>query len=64
MFSLLIRTDKDTQNRVHYVDINCKDLREILRTVFSDIKNANLRQDKPSVNLSLCQSTAANFETD
>lgn len=53
MLLLLIQTDKDTQNRVYYIDINCKDLREILRTVFSDVKNANLRQDKPSVNYSV-----------
>ena len=62
-FSLLIRTDKEAHNRIYYVDINSKDLRDILRTVFSDVKNANLRQDKPSVNISLYQSTGvANFE--
>ncbi len=46
---LTIALDKMTMDLTCYIDIKSEELRDILRTILSDVQIINLNEDKPTV---------------
>lgn len=53
--------DKKTEEPIYFIDLKSEALRDILRTVLQNVKGICLREDKPTVCLSLSHRVRLEF---